>query len=294
MVSCTSKMRWLTLVMSTVSAIVPGKGLSSGATMGGGSGTGCGPGALCASATVVNSRQRAANAAADRRETNGRATDSSSKVNYSTPVRDFAAAGSGRASRECGWVFGYGRFKSRKGGGRFFRLFTQSLEFAENFLQQSGGLRGRIGADFLFFLRQFVEQPVESFAGDIAIKVEILVADQAARRRAIQKLIELLDEPDVLHRVMNDGREGLGQVWRRDPLEIVRRRGVAAGQDLAGIREGHLEDGIKEDGLGRGRSLLGRAVHGQLQIVDLRAHAEHAHTFADALQVAGQQDLDGF
>src|SRR6185437_6758712 len=53
MVSRTLKMRSLTLDASTLSVMVPAYGLSTGATMGGSSGAGCGPGGFCALARVV-------------------------------------------------------------------------------------------------------------------------------------------------------------------------------------------------------------------------------------------------
>ena len=56
-VSWTFSTRSVMFVRSTASEIVPGYGTSSGATMGGGSGAGCGPGESCAYPTVVRTAQ---------------------------------------------------------------------------------------------------------------------------------------------------------------------------------------------------------------------------------------------
>src|SRR6516162_7144415 len=62
-VSCTFSTRSVTLMTSTSSEIVPGYGVSDGAAMSGGSGTGDGPGEYCARTAVVRAMHKIAKTA---------------------------------------------------------------------------------------------------------------------------------------------------------------------------------------------------------------------------------------
>lgn len=55
----------------------------------------------------------------------------------------------------------------------------------------------------------YVEQAIEGLADYIAIKVEI--ANQWGDHGVLRPLIELFDDPHILHRLMNNGSERLRQ-----------------------------------------------------------------------------------
>jgi len=108
------------------------------------------------------------------------------------------------------------------------KCWSRLLLLAKHLFEQGGCLRCGIGADLLFLLPQFVEQTIEGLAHHVAIEVEALASQQWAGHGILGYRVELLDDAYVLHRLVHDGSERLGQLRGTGLLEVVRGRGVAA------------------------------------------------------------------
>lgn len=148
-------------------------------------------------------------------------------------------------------------------------------------------------ADFLFFFSEHVEEAVEGFADDIFVEIE-LAGDGTAAWSLFDDAIILLHDSHLFHGSVNDGAEGGGKVGGTGALEVFGGSGVVAGEDVAGVSEGHLFQGSDENLLGFRRGLFGGAIHTDFEGINFISHAEHAQAFADGFKARREDDLDGF
>ena len=172
------------------------------------------------------------------------------------------------------------------------RLRSLLLSPTEDFLQQRRRLCSRVPANLLLFLAERQEKAVERLAHNILIEIELPGKQRSAGRTA-DDLVVLLNDADAHHGAVNDRRKSGGQVSRTRALEVLGGSGVAARQDLAGIIDCHFLQGREKDLFGQGRGMLGGAIHANFQLVDFRAHAQHAHAASNRFELRRQQDLDG-
>jgi len=172
-------------------------------------------------------------------------------------------------------------------------LRSKGLFCAEDFFQELCGLGGGILADFAFFDSENQEESVESFVDDVFVEVKLAGQDTAAGG-FFDDAVVLADDSDTLQGTMDDGGEGGGEVGRTGAAEVVGGGGFVAGEDAAGVVEGHLFEGGEKDWLGLGGGLLGGAVHADFQVVDLFALAQQAHALAEGLDVGWQENTDVF
>src|SRR5260221_11414372 len=110
---------------------------------------------------------------------------------------------------------------------------------AEDFLQQGGGLGGGVFADFLFFFAELVEEAIQRFSDNVFVEIE-LAGEHAAGGGLLHDAVVLLDYADFFHGVMDYGGEGGGEVGGGGAFEVVGGSGVIAGEDFAGVVEGHF------------------------------------------------------
>src|SRR5215510_4665560 len=167
------------------------------------------------------------------------------------------------------------------------------LLLGEDFLEEGRGAGGGIGPDHRLLLTHHMEEAVERLARDVVVEVEALRLDEGDRLELAHQRLVLLGHTDLAHALVDHRLEGRGELVRGLGLEVVGGRGVAAREDLLGVVEAHVRDGIPEDLLGRGGSLLRRTIHTQDELVDLRAIAHRAQTLLHALELGGHENLDG-
>lgn len=139
--------------------------------------------------------------------------------------------------------------------------------FREHFLEEIRRPSGRIRSDLCLFLPDLQKQAIQRFLGHVAVQVEgIHFHKRGHRRVAVGQHLVGVGYTDLIHAVGNDGFECLGELKRGFGLEVVGGGSVAAVQDLLGILEVHILNGVVENRLGLGRRLLSRPVHAQDKI----------------------------
>ena len=137
-----------------------------------------------------------------------------------------------------------------------------------------------------------MEQAVERLADDVLVQIEALGVEKRDRLGPSEELLVFLRHADLAHRLLDDWPERRRQLRRRLALEVVGGGGRGAVQDVLGVVDRHLADGVEEDLPGAGRGPLGGAVHAEHQLVDLGTEADDAQPLLQRLQPIGQQDLD--
>src|SRR5215831_7770726 len=165
------------------------------------------------------------------------------------------------------------------------------LLLGEDFLEEDGGARGRIGADQLLLLAHHVEESVEGLTRDVVVEIGALGFREGNGIELSHQSLVLPGHAHLAHALVDDGAEGRGELVRGLGLEVVGGRGVAAREDLFGIIEAHGGNGVREDLLGRWRRLLRRAIHAQHELVDLRPVAHRAQPL-HGLELGGHEAFD--
>ena len=102
-------------------------------------------------------------------------------------------------------------------------------------------------ADRLFFLGDHQVEAVESLLRDVVVELCVIrFLDEAELGGLAGELVVLLGQLHLLHGLLDDGAELLGQRTGGGAAEVLRRRIVAAGEDALGVLHRHLLDRIDQ------------------------------------------------
>src|SRR6185503_18295537 len=121
--------------------------------------------------------------------------------------------------------------------------------------------RRRIFSNLLLFLREHVEQTVQSLSENIIIHIGALRFQQRPGDRILCQLIVLLDHANLFHCVMDDWFESRFELVGTLTAEVFRCRIVASGEDATSISKGHLVERVQKYLLGEWCCLFGSPVH---------------------------------
>src|SRR5262249_33371617 len=129
---------------------------------------------------------------------------------------------------------------------------------------------------------------------NILVQIEALLAGHARSHGIAHELVVLPHDSNVLHSLVNNGRKGFSQLAGALAFEVFRCSGVAAGEDLAGIRERHSGYSVDENLFRCGSGLLSSAIHAYFECIDLRSHADQPQATANVAEFLWQQNPDCF
>lgn len=96
---------------------------------------------------------------------------------------------------------------------------------------------------------------------------------------------------------MADSTDGLTAVVRFAEVfdfEVFGGRGVAAGENLAGVVEGYSDQRTLEDVARGGCGLFGGPVHAEFELVDLGTHACHSQILLSHAKFLRHDNFNGF
>ena len=188
------------------------------------------------------------------------------------------------------------------------------LECPEDFGEEVRRAGRGVFADLLLLVGDHGEKAVESLARDVAVEIAggvVALLLRAAPRHHPRQTAQaaFFDHGSRVavvgshHRLvvgghlrllgvlLDDGKEGRLELRRRLLAEVLRRRVVGTGKNLAGVVQAHVGDRLAEDGRRFGDRLLRRAVEGENEVVDVAPHPHLLQPRRDELELLGNRDL---
>lgn len=161
-------------------------------------------------------------------------------------------------------------------------------------MEDVGGAGDRIFPDALLFEGDLEEEAVEGLAGDVAVEVGGVGAEEGGGESGFaEHLFVGAGDPGLFGGAGDDGVEAFEEIGFAGAPEELGGGVVRAGEDGGGVGEGELADGLGEDGGGLGDGLLRGAVQGGDEIIGEPILTEQAEGAFDPSELVGHGDLDG-
>ena len=186
------------------------------------------------------------------------------------------------------------RHKGRKLGDLVVNCLAGLLAGGgEDFFEQIRRAGNGVFPDLLFFGGHHLEETIERFLGDVTVEVGIVLAEELGHGAGfLDELFVRGGHAGLFRGGFDNGEEFFGELGGAGLAEVLGGGVGRAFEDGLSVGDGHLFDGVGEDG-GRGRDgLFGGVVEGGVEFVSVLFLAHGAQAFFNGAEFLGDGNLD--